>query len=130
MKIERQFIAYKKSIIHVSFFGTGTKLLICLHGYGEDGSSFASLEKKLGDEYTLIAMDFPFHGNTGWNEGLLMTPNDLLNVLNAIIPQNENVKDKSFKFSLIAFSLGGRVALHMLQSIPAQMERTVLLAPD
>jgi len=130
MKTARQIITYKKSIIHVSFFGTGNKLLICLHGYGEDGSSFAPLEKKLGDEYTLIAMDFPFHGMTEWNEGFLMTPNDLMNILNTIIQQNENVKDKLSKFSVIAFSLGGRVALHMLQLMPSQIERAVLIAPD
>ena len=67
--MRHQSITYKKSIINVSIFGTGNKLLICFHGYGEDGDSFEPLEKKLGNEYTLAAIDFPFHGETKWNEG-------------------------------------------------------------
>src|SRR5215212_4817838 len=98
-------IAYKKSIIHALIFGVGKKSLICFHGYGENGNSFESLEKKMGNEYTLVAIDFPFHGNTRWNEGFLMTPNDLLNILNAILQQI--AKDQSSKFSVAAFSLGG-----------------------
>jgi pimeloyl-ACP methyl ester carboxylesterase len=123
-------IAYKKSIINALIFGTGNKLLMCFHGYGENGNSFEILQKKLGDEYTFIAIDFPFHGETKWNEGLLMAPNDLLNILNTFLQQIEIVKDKPSKFSVVAFSLGGRVALHMLQSAPAQIERMVLIAPD
>jgi pimeloyl-ACP methyl ester carboxylesterase len=128
--MQQQIIAYKKSLINVLLFGTGHKWLICLHGYGENGYSFQPLEKKLGDEYTLVAIDLPFHGETEWSEGLLMTSNDLINILSTIIQQNENIKDKPSKFSMLAFSLGGRVAMHLLQSTPAQIERMVLIAPD
>ena len=128
--MQHQSISYKKSIINVSVFGTGNKLLICFHGYGENGKTFESLEKKLGNEYTLVATDFPFHGETKWNEGLLLTPNDLLNILSIILQQIEIAKDKLSKFYVLAFSLGGRVALHILQSAPAQIERMVLIAPD
>ena len=128
--MQHQSISYKKSIINVSVFGTGNKLLICFHGYGENGKTFEPLEKKLGNEYTLVAIDFPFHGETKWNEGLLMTPNDLSNILSIILQQIEIAKDRSLKYSVVAFSLGGRVALHLLQSTPAQIERMVLIAPD
>ncbi|HXL56280.1 MAG TPA: alpha/beta hydrolase [Chitinophagaceae bacterium] len=130
MKMQQHIITYKKSFINVLLFGTGPKWLICLHGYGENGYSFRVFEKTLGNEYTLVAIDLPFHGETEWNEGLLMTPNDLMNILNMIIQQNKKVKDKPSKFSVLAFSLGGRVALHMLQSTPAEIEKMVLIAPD
>jgi pimeloyl-ACP methyl ester carboxylesterase len=123
-------ISYRKSLINISIFGTGKKLVICFHGYGENGNSFERLEKRLGDEYTLVAMDFPFHGQTKWNEGSLITPNDLVNILNSIIQEIETRKDKSSKFYVLGFSLGGRVALHMLQVMPAKIERAVLIAPD
>jgi len=128
--MQHQSISYKKSIINLSVFGTGNKLLICFHGYGENGKTFESLEKKLGNEYTLVAIDFPFHGETKWNERLLMTPNYLSNILSIILRQIEIAKERSIKFSVVAFSLGGRVALHLLQSTPAQIERMVLIAPD
>ena len=65
--------------------GTGNKLLLCFHGYGEDAYSFSFLEKHLGETYSLIVIDFPFHGKTVWKDGLLFTANDLLMALAAAL---------------------------------------------
>src|SRR3954447_11643906 len=126
MEAKEQIISYKKSFINVYFFGQGNKKLFCFHGYGEDGSSFVFLKKSLGSEYILIAMDLPFHGKTEWNEGLLISAEDLINIISEIIAQI-NTSEKKDKFSLLGFSLGGRVALHLLQTIPSQIERAVLV---
>lgn len=129
MEVKTQIIQYKQSFVNVYFFGKGDKWLFCFHGYGEDGSGFEFLKNFLGDEYSLIAMDLPFHGRTNWNEGLLMTPQDLINIIDLIITANSNIKNQN-NISLLGFSLGGRVALHLLQTIPARIERAVLVAPD
>lgn len=81
------------------------------------------LEDSLGKDYTMIAIDFPFHGATEWKEGLTFESKDLLNILSAI------TKDES-PFSLLGYSMGGRVALHLLPLIPQYIERVVLIAPD
>lgn len=128
MNNRTQIIHYKNSFINVELFGEGDKWLFCFHGFGEDGGSFKVLENILG-KYTLAAIDLPFHGKTKWNEGLLITPDDLLNIVNKIVEGNNGINPSS-KFSLLAFSLGGRVALHLLQIIPSKIERIVLLAPD
>jgi len=129
MQVKTQIIQYKQSFINVYFFGKGDKWLFCFHGYGEDGRSFEFLKIFLGDEYTLVAIDLPSHGRTNWNEGLLMTPQDLINIIDLIIAANGNT-EKQNKISLLGFSLGGRVALHLLQTIPSQIERVILIAPD
>jgi pimeloyl-ACP methyl ester carboxylesterase len=128
MEEKTQLIAYRNSLINVHFFGGGNKYLFCFHGYGEDGRSFEFLKSFLGVEYTLIAIDLPFHGATNWNDGLLMKPEDLINIINAITVQNAG--NKEIKFSLLGFSLGGRIALHLMQAIPSRIERVVLIAPD
>lgn len=128
MEAKTQIIKYKKSFINVYFFGEGTKYLFCFHGYGEDGSSFEFLKNSLGQTYILIAIDLPFHGNTTWNEGLLMTTEDLINIIDALIQQHN--KNNENKFSLLGFSLGGRIALHLLQTVPSRIERAALIAPD
>ena len=130
MKLQTHTIQYKQSLVHVSVFGNGPKWLFCFHGFGQDGSSFRVLEKSLGTDYTLIAVDFPFHGKTEWNEGLIMAPEDLLGLLAIIIHKNGESDGKPFVFSILGYSLGGRIALHLLQIIPAQIEKMVLLAPD
>jgi len=116
--------AYKSSVIHYYIFGGGAKTLFCLHGYGEDGSSFAFLEPYLGSTYTLYAIDFPVHGKTKWNETEPFTPDDLIALLQLIHPYENK------KFSLLAYSMGGRAALHLMQKISLQIEQVGLIAPD
>lgn len=130
MKLPESFIKYKQSKIHVSIFGTGPSNLFCFHGFGQDGTSFQVLEKELGHNYTLLAIDFPFHGKTEWNEWLIMSPEDLLNILDLINLERGGDPQKKITFSILAYSLGGRIALHLLQIIPDQIEKMVLIAPD
>ncbi len=130
MKLGECFIKYKKSKIHVSIFGSGPNHVFCFHGFGQDGTSFKVFEKNFENNYTLLAIDFPFHGKTEWNEGLLMSPDDLLNILVLIIAERVNAPGKKFTFSILAYSLGGRIALYLLQTIPDQIEKIVLIAPD
>ncbi len=117
-------VAYKSSMINYYCFGRGTELLIALHGYGEDGSSFKILEQELSNTFIIIAIDFPYHGKTIWNEGLLFTATDLLNILQSITPLALQ------PFHLLGYSMGGRVSLFMLQQFPEQIKSVTLIAPD
>ena len=117
-------LTYKDSIINYYVYGNGAKILLCLHGYGENGSSFEFLEKDLGATYKLFAVDLPFHGATKWNEQKPFTTEDLLSVLYSFhTGQNSS-------FSILAYSMGGRAAMHMLQQFPEKVKRIVLVAPD
>ncbi|MEO8713275.1 MAG: hypothetical protein ABI405_14180, partial [Parafilimonas sp.] len=79
-------LVYKSSGINYYVFGTGNEILFCLHGYGEDGKSFAFLETHLGNTYTLYAIDFPFHGATEWNERQGFSTGDLIIIMQLIQP--------------------------------------------
>src|SRR5215471_4700424 len=104
MKVHTQIILYKSSFIHLWLFGEGNRWLFCFHGFGEDGKSFEIFENVLGNDYTLAAIDLPFHGNTQWNEGLLFAPEDLLNIIGIIQESNSQINPQS-KLSLLGFSL-------------------------
>jgi pimeloyl-ACP methyl ester carboxylesterase len=119
----QQKLSFKNSVITYYKYGNGSKILFCLHGYGEDGTSFSFLEKYLGETYTLYAIDFPFHGATDWNEEVLSS-DGLLYIFNSISNNTNNL------FSVLAYSMGGRAALYLLQHIPEKIERVVLIAPD
>jgi pimeloyl-ACP methyl ester carboxylesterase len=122
--MESLLLPYKHSFIHYLKFGQGTKFLFCFHGYGEDAQSFSFLRTGLGNDYTLIAIDFPYHGKTEWNEGLEFSPDDLQQIINSIVPLELQT------ISLLGYSMGGRIALVMLQEFPTKIERVVLIAPD
>jgi pimeloyl-ACP methyl ester carboxylesterase len=126
-RMESFFVTYKSSKVHYYLTGNGDKILLCFHGYGESGSSFNFMEKYITDGFVLIAIDFPFHGKTVWNEDLLFTPKDLLNITEEII---QSIAQKNTKIYLLGFSMGGRVALHLSQVIPTKIEKIILLAPD
>ena len=113
---------YKSSKINYYVYGGGPNVLFCLHGYGENGSSFQFLENELGSLYTLYAIDLLFHGATEWAETRTFTAKDLLSVFSGIRSANS--------FSILAYSMGGRAAMHILQQFPEKIERMVLVAPD
>src|SRR5438477_8590113 len=117
-------LAYNSSVINYYVFGSGAEVLFCLHGYGENGSSFSFLEKHLGVVYTIYAIDFPFHGATEWKEDQPFTIDDLIIILHSIQSK------QSAMFSLLAYSMGGRAAMHLLQQIPEKIKAVVLIAPD
>ena len=75
----------------------------------------------------MIAIDFPFHGKTVWKEGLIFTPEMLLEILTQI---EASLHIKKRKISLLGFSMGGRAALSLMPVIAQQMEKMVLIAPD
>ena len=125
--MQSAFIPFRSSQIHYSFSGTGNKLLLCLHGYGETEHSFRFLEPRLPADYCMIAVDLPFHGKTKWNEGSDCTIPDLLMIIDAIRSASA---PGAASITLLGFSMGGRLALALLQAIPASIEKVVLLAPD
>jgi pimeloyl-ACP methyl ester carboxylesterase len=123
--MQERYCSYKRSTITYLQGGTGTRVLLCLHGFGESANSFRFLEAELGDRFTIYAVDLPWHGHTLWEEGLSLTQETFLAVLKQMIPGFE-----TRSITLLGYSMGGRVALQVLQQLPAQIEKLVLLAPD
>jgi len=121
------FISFRGSQFHYSQRGVGPRLLFAFHGYGETAGSFAFLEEALGQDFTIIAIDLPFHGETVWREGLYLAPSDLLAVMTSIAG---GLAGKEEGWWLMGYSMGGRIALQLLELAPARVRRLVLLATD
>jgi len=107
--------------------GSGPEIILCLHGYGESMHSFDVLQKHLERKYTLVCIDLPFHGETEWNEGLLLPQGELLEIIETVLKE---IGFSNTQLSLLGFSLGGRIALQLVQIIPGRIKHVVLLAPD
>lgn len=120
---ERLFIRFRSSRLHYHRFGHGKQWLCCFHGYGEDGAKFHLLEDDLAETHTIIAIDMPFHGNTDWQEPLLLEPADLMTIMQQLAPPNT-------PFQLMGYSMGGRICLRLLELYPESISSLVLVAPD
>jgi len=119
---------YKQSLIHYTVSGHGKQPVICFHGYGEQAESFGFLENYAGEQHSFIAIDLPFHGNTAWKEGLVFTRDDLLKIVEIILEREHIARDQPLM--LMGFSLGGRMALALYESMRERTGKVILLAPD
>ena len=118
-------IPYLNSSFSGTITGSGGELLICFHGFGESGSHFRVMEPALGNIFTIVALDMPFHGRTVWNEQRAFDKNDLSELTGKIL---ERFGKQTF--SLMGYSMGGRPALCLVEEMAARIVRLVLVAPD
>lgn len=109
-------------------FGRGPTPIIAFHGFGRTGQDFAVFEPALGDRFTLYAFDLPFHGESASPSERAsdpFTPEELRDRFTAFADEL-GVE----RFVLIGYSLGGRIALSLLETMPQRVSHAVLIAPD
>ena len=116
-------IKYQNNEVHCLRIGTGKKLLIAFHGFGNDAAIFIPLAKEL-PEYTIVSIDLPGHGATKWTDKHFKKK-DLMALIQGI--KNEFGVEQ---LSLIGYSLGGRVCLNIVEQQPNWIDKVVLLASD
>jgi pimeloyl-ACP methyl ester carboxylesterase len=117
------YLQYKNSQIHYRKSGGGNKLAICFHGFGSYANTFDWIAQHVPD-HTFIAIDLPYHGLTQWTESDTLKAEELIRILD-LCP---DISGRNF--ALAGFSMGGRIALSILQQVPSRITRLVLLAPD
>lgn len=103
-------------------------MIIAFHGFGRSGEDFSVFAKALGDIATIHAFDLPFHGESpSPSERVIIPfePNELRDYFTAFADHIQ-----AEKFVLIGYSLGGRVALSLLETMPERIARAILIAPD
>lgn len=122
--MKSSFFELSKGKIHCLTFGSGPELLIALHGFSDRARIFAVLEPALSDNYTVVAIDLPFHGQTAWDPDTF-SKSDLLEIIQRILAEH-----KKERFSLMGFSFGGRLAQALLPDLVDKMNKLYLLSPD
>lgn len=117
------YLLYKKHKIHYTKFGSGARLLIVFHGYGDKSELFLKLRESLEQTYTVVAIDAPFHGNTEWNKSIFY-PSDIKKIVNLF------KKELGFeRFSVMAHSMGGLFVMGIFKYIAPSVDELYLLAP-
>lgn len=109
-------------------YGHGPLPMLAFHGFGRTGADFAVLEPALGERCTIYAFDLHFHGQSpGYPERAdqPFTPKELA-VFFAAFADHIGAK----KVALLGYSLGGRIALSLLEQMPERIQSAYLAAPD
>lgn len=113
--------------VHYQIFGNGPKTLLAFHGFSRNSNDFKLYLDVLGPQYTIIAWDLFYHGKTKIDGRCIrsFTKDQLKSILeNFLLEQNIT------QFEVMGYSMGGRVALFLLEQFPEKITKAFLLAPD
>ena len=114
--------------LEYEIFGSGEKAMFAFHGFGDGPEMFGILEPSLGKRYTIYAFNLPFHRGSTIDKETKMY---------GIDPVQLKKYFKNFLwhvhfsyFSLSGYSIGGKVALKLIEILPDEVQDVFLFAPD
>ena len=122
---QQRFLDFQKASICYYIYGGGPQLAFCLHGYSNNATLYSLLEKALGQAYTFISLDLPFHGLTRWGRAKMGVA-DLDGILQAIL----KAESAGPGYMLVGFSLGARICISLFNYNPWPVRKMVVLSPD
>lgn len=108
--------------------GNGKKTMLAFHGFGSSSGLFRILEPSLGKHFTIYSFNLPYHGNSHVSHQLAekgITSKFLNNYFTKFL---ESISTN--EFSLIAYSIGGKLALTLIGLFPEKIKEVFLFAPD
>lgn len=109
-------------------YGYGEKLMLAFHGFNRSPDDYQPFGKWIGNEYTIIAPDLFFHGDSTVEfdkDPPALSRDDLKELIDAILK-----KYKTTDFEVIAYSFGGRLALNCVEIYKSRVKGLYLMAPD
>lgn len=105
-------------IWHYELEGDGPALMF-LHGWGVDKRVWRQQAKYFSQNYRVLTVDLPGHGQSSWEKADLASMcDDLTNMLTRLTPG---------KVTVVASSLGGLFALKMYDRMPDKFSRMVMV---
>ncbi len=95
-------------------------VVVLLHGWGCDGNIFAYLQKEIMPSSTVLALDFPGHGQSDEPPEPWGVP-EYTAQLKRLLDQLEMTK-----INVVAHSFGGRVAIELASTYPQLVDKMVI----
>lgn len=97
---------------------------LCFAGYGQSARSILRFAEQIFPDATIVAVDLPAHGETK-----LLKPHLYLDDITYLVGKLTRIT-KTERLNVLAFSMGGALALKSIELCPGQVKRAILLAPD
>ena len=118
--------SFQSSKLHYSVYGQSEKVLLMFHGFGHTHKNMREIEEALSLEYKVYSFDLFFHGFSEWNNDDKPLTSEFWNELIAAFLEQNQIG----KFSVLGFSLGGKLALSLVEHFSNNIEKLYLIAPD
>ncbi len=120
---------FSDSTLEYVKFGSGPACLLAFHGFGRSYSDFEFLAKHLGDHFTIFAFNIFHHGNSTYPSHRVdkntLQKDEIGTIIESFLEQ-ESID----RFSILGYSLGGKMALTICEYFAPKMDHLILVAPD
>ncbi|WP_026463699.1 alpha/beta fold hydrolase [Adhaeribacter aquaticus] len=120
------FVELERARFHYQSFGQGPHVILAFHGYGQDSGHFQVIAEALRPTSTIYAFDLFFHGKSKLPKSKMPLQKRFLQTLIKQFLEEKKISS----FSVLAFSMGGKFALSLIEGFPTQIDRVLLVAPD
>ncbi|GJM61112.1 alpha/beta hydrolase [Persicobacter diffluens] len=111
--------------LHFEKKGSGKKIFITFHGFGQSAQAFEGLETFF-PHYTFYHFDLFFHGKSQLHRDKEEVNQSLWKDLLTEFLEKEEID----RFDIMGFSMGGKFALMTTVLFPEKIDQITLLAPD
>ena len=126
MQRQYHFLEDPRALLHYSEYGSGKKILLCFHGFGQTSSHFHELEEVLKEEYKIYNFDLFYHGQSFWHAKDTPISKEYWAGIIERFLKEKNID----RLSLMGFSMGAKFALSIFEAFPDKVEKLTLIAPD
>ena len=117
---------YHQTVLYFQKFGTGDKVLLAFHGYGQNSSAFEKIGASVRTKYTIYSFNLFFHGKSVWPYGTKpLSKTYWVEVIENFL-REEAIKT----FSVAGYSMGGKFLLAILEAMAPKIEQIFFIAPD
>lgn len=124
-KSATQFFRYQHQQLAYRRMGTGPRIVVAFHGFGQTSLVYAPLAAALGDVYTIYAVDLFLHGGSKRPDSTQLAKQDWCDCIGAFLTDR-----RIGRFTVMGYSLGGRFALVLTECFASRIDEVILMAPD
>lgn len=119
---ESGYIQAGQHQLHYICDGNGKHMVIAFPGYSNEAEVCSFIRHP---QATVVCMDLPFHGRSFCEVPHAITKAELAD---AILGLKERFG--ADRISIVGYSIGGRLALSLVEQLASQLSKVILLAPD
>ena len=127
--MEPKLFHHKEFSLEYIRFGNGPEILLCFHGFARSMNDYLLFQPELEKKYTIYSFHFFNHGKSVYPENRIdrntLTNGEMKEIFSGFFEQ-----EKINRFSMMGYSMGGKISFSLLHHFYERINEMYLMAPD
>ncbi|NND76900.1 MAG: alpha/beta hydrolase [Flavobacteriales bacterium] len=128
--ISYKLLTYRDFSLAYRTYGTGEEKFLAFHGYGRSGEDFNIFEIHKNKDWTIFAIDWFFHHPASFYPEGRIAKNSITKKEVAEMVSHFLDEQGIEKVGLMSHSMGGKVAMTLVEEIPERISKVLFFAAD